>query len=510
MTGRSSAHTSGPVMIVTGEASGDMHGARLVEAMRSQRPELSFCGMGGEALARTGVEMLYDAARISVVGLTEIMSHLGDILRARRILIRAMETRHPALLILIDFPDFNLMLGARARKLGIPIFYYISPQVWAWRSGRVRKIGRLADRIGVILPFEKEFYAKRGIEVDFVGHPLVDNVYPSMERSVFLATQGIEESRKIIGLLPGSRYREIRSLLPDFLAAARKLDHSNITFVLPQAPTITRQLLEKCGVARYRGELDIRIIKENRYDLMAACDAAIAASGTVTLELAILGVPTVTCYRLSPRTYQLGRLLIRLDHFSLVNLIGGREIIPELLQDKVTPENIAREVRPLLKDSPRRRTMLAGLTEVRNKLGSPGASERAAKIALQLLEQGVGDRQCVKDRRQDLKRDDETTAVPLVIDGTLDLHAFRPEEVREVVCEYLEECRRRDIYQVRIIHGKGKGVLRRIVHSVLEHHEQVAGFRLAGEDGGSWGATLVDLRQGKMDQESASARPDHT
>ncbi|BCO08360.1 hypothetical protein GF1_07360 [Desulfolithobacter dissulfuricans] len=503
-------------MIVTGEASGDMHGARLVEAMRQRRPELSFCGMGGEALERAGVEMLYDAARISVVGLTEIMSHLGDILRARRTLIRAMETRHPALLILIDFPDFNLMLAARARKLGIPIFYYISPQVWAWRSGRVRKIGRLADRIGVILPFEKEFYARRGVEVDFVGHPLVDNVHPSMERSGFLADQGIEESRKIVGLLPGSRYREIDSLLPDFLAAARMLDHRNITFLLPRAPTISRQLLEECGVSRYQGELDIRIIEENRYDLMAACDAAIAASGTVTLELAILGVPTVTCYRLSPRTYQLGRLLIKLDHFSLVNLIGGREIIPELLQDQVTPENIAREIKPLLEDTPRRRTMLAGLTEVRDRLGSPGASERAAEIALQLLEQCVEDRRCVADRRcvedrrqeQDLKRDDETTPVPLVIDGTLDLHAFRPEDVKEVVCEYLEECRRRDIYQVRIIHGKGKGVLRRIVHSVLEHHEQVAGFRLAGEDGGSWGATLVDLRQGE--QRPASAPPDRT
>jgi lipid-A-disaccharide synthase len=381
---------SSEIMIVTGEASGDLHGAGLVRALREQEGNLHFFGMGGPELARAGVELLYDAARLSVVGVQEVFSHLGDIIAARRTLLRAMRERRPCLLVLIDFPDFNLMLAARARKLGIPVFYYISPQVWAWRSGRVKKIGRLAERIAVILPFEEEFYRQRGYPVDFVGHPLLDTVAASVPREEFRRTQQIAPGSTVVGLLPGSRRKEIVALLPDFLAAAERLAQylpGQCVFLVPRAPTVSPQLLLDNGIAAYRDRLDIRVLADNRYDLMASCDAAVAASGTVTLELAILGVPTVAAYRLSPRSYRLGRLLVRIPWFSLVNLIAGREIIPELLQEEVTPMAIAERLGRMLRDGDERQQMLQGLAEVKNKLGSPGTAGRVAAIALDIIRQ---------------------------------------------------------------------------------------------------------------------------
>ncbi len=375
-------------MIVTGEASGDLHGANLVRALRKQAPSLLFFGMGGDELARAGVELLFSAARISVVGLMEVFSHLGDILAAKRALTRALRERHPDLLILIDFPDFNLIIAKQARKLDIPVFYYISPQVWAWRSGRVQKIARLSERIGVILPFEKDFYARQGVHVDFVGHPLMDAVQTSGESDRYRIELGLAPGTRLVGLLPGSRTREIGAMLPVFLEAARLIAGTitaGTAFVIPSASTVAEEHIREIA-APFREELDVRILSENRYDLMAACDAVVAASGTVTLELAILGVPTVTCYRVSPRTYFLGRLLVRgLEWFSLVNLIAGRAVIPELLQNEVNPERIAEELTPLLTDKERRGEMIAGLAEVRKKLGAPGASDRAATVALEVL-----------------------------------------------------------------------------------------------------------------------------
>jgi lipid-A-disaccharide synthase len=350
--------------------------------------DLHFFGMGGPELARAGTELLYDAARLSVVGIQEVFSHLCDIIAARRTLLKAMGERRPKLLILIDFPDFNLMLAARAKKMGIPVFYYISPQVWAWRSGRVKKIGRLAQRIAVILPFEQEYYRQQGYAVDFVGHPLLDTVRTAVPREKFLRSQHIDPASTVVGLLPGSRRKEIVSLLPDFLAAAERLAQSlpeKCVFLVPRAPTVSPQLLLDSGIDAYRDRLDIRVLAENRYDLMAACDAAVAASGTVTLELAILGIPTVATYRLSPYTYRLGRLLIKLPWFSLVNLIAGHEVIPELLQDEVTPAAIAGRLGRMLREGEERTQMLEELAEVRSKLGSPGAAGRAADIALSII-----------------------------------------------------------------------------------------------------------------------------
>jgi lipid-A-disaccharide synthase len=375
--------TAKKVMIVTGEASGDMHGANLIKAMKVLRPELAVRGMGGEALLAQGMAPLYDAAKLAVVGLSEVFGHLGDIRAAQRLLGQQLIVNRPGLLILIDLPDFNLMLAKKAKKLGIPVFYYISPQVWAWRSGRVKKIKRLVDRMAVILPFEKDFYQRRGMAVDFVGHPLLDVVKAKSSRATFLGGQGIEMAgQRIVGLLPGSRRKEVATMLPVFIAAAVLLEKKlgRTTFLLPVAPTLTEADLAGCGLEGCG--LDIRLIRGDRYELMAACDVVVAASGTVTLELAILKVPMIVSYRVSPLSYFLGRRFIKVAHVSLVNLIAGREIVPELLQEKATPDNISRALFELLDDNEARTRMQEGLAEVVGRLGEPGASRRAAELAL--------------------------------------------------------------------------------------------------------------------------------
>lgn len=374
------------IMIVAGEASGDMHGARLVAALRAQKTELSVCGMGGGEMAAQGVELLCDASKTAVVGILEVISHLGDIRAAMRILEQRLQEEPPHLLILIDYPDFNLILAKKAKRLGIPVFYYISPQVWAWRSGRVKKIGRLVNGMGVILPFEKEFYKERGVKVDFVGHPLLDTVTTKLSKTEFLNKHGIDQDVLTVGILPGSRKKEIATMLPVFLEAARLLTkavNKKITFLLPLASTLSIVDLKNNGLDDC--DLGIKVISDERYDLMAACDAVMVASGTVTLELAILDVPMVVAYRVSPITYLLGRHLIKVEYASLVNLVAGKKVVPELLQHDATGDNIYQAVENLLINEISCNNMRAGLAEVRNRLGEPGASARAARIALGLI-----------------------------------------------------------------------------------------------------------------------------
>lgn len=379
---------SGKIMIVTGEASGDLHGANLVKALRSKNPRLQFYGMGGAELAAAGVEILYDAAKVSVVGVFEVFSHLKDIWLAQRVLRRRLIDDAPDLLILIDLPDFNLLLAQKAKKLGIPVFYYICPQLWAWRSGRVKTIKARVDRLGVILPFEEEFFKKRGVEAQYVGHPLLDTVRTSASREEFCRLHGIAPGTQCIGLFPGSRKREVSSLLPIFFRAAKILQHNSrekIVFFIPRASTIGKEEFSAAGLHSHEQQLDIRIIEADRYNMMAACDAVVTASGTVTLELAILGVPMIVVYKLAPLTYQLGKLLVKIDFFSLVNLIVGYEAVPELLQHAVTAEKISAELTAILTLPARKQQIQQALKEVRNKLGGSGASDKAATAALQLM-----------------------------------------------------------------------------------------------------------------------------
>ncbi len=368
-----------------------MHGARLVHAMKQEQNDLAFCGVGGKYLRQEKVEIMFPAEDLAVVGIFEVISHLKYIRQALNGLTKRLKEQRPALLILIDFPDFNLILARRAKKLGIPVFYYISPQVWAWRSGRVHTIAKRVNKLAVILPFEKQFYEKQGVgNVEFVGHPLVDTVKASMSRQEFRNKHDIGDE-VVIGLLPGSRKKEINTILPDFIAAARLLtlrrsvkEDEKITFLLPLAPSLNLadfNLLQE-GIA----ELNIRIIRHRRYDVMAACDMVMAASGTVALELAILQIPMVIAYRISPLTYFVGRRLIKVKYASLVNLIANREVVKELIQDDLTAENLRKEIEKIWPGTDQHQREKQELAKISTALGQPGASKNTAKLALQLLD----------------------------------------------------------------------------------------------------------------------------
>lgn len=377
------------VLIVAGEASGDLHGAHLIRSLKRLSPGLDFTGIGGEEIKKTGAEILFDASKISVVGFFEVISHLSEIIAAQRTVRKKLSGSKPALLILIDFPDFNLLLARKAKKLGIPVFYYISPQVWAWRSGRVKTIRRLVDKIGVILPFEQEYYRQRGVDATYVGHPLLDSVVKTTDRNEFCIEHKILPGNRLIGILPGSRIKEVSRLLPVFLEAAHQLQESAVdqcTFLVPRATTLSEEVLLDNGITDYQDRIDIRIISEDRYNMMAACDIVIAASGTVTLELLLLNTPMVVAYKLSPYTYRLGKLLVKVKYFSLVNLIGDEMIVPELLQDEANPIRISEELHRVLYDTGSRHLIEKGFIKVRKRLGNPGASDQAAKLALSLIQ----------------------------------------------------------------------------------------------------------------------------
>ena len=372
-------------MIIAGEASGDLHGANFARAMLEKDNDLVISGIGGAEMAAAGVELLYDNSTLAVMGIIEVIRGLKYVRAAMNMLERRFRLERPHLLVLIDYPGFNLELARRARKYDIPVFYYISPKIWAWREGRIKRIKKYVDRMAVILPFEKSFYGDRGIDVDFVGNPLLDQVHTNLPPDVFRARNNIPADAKIIGIMPGSRQQEIVRLLPIFLQVARMLNETirNCIFLLPLASTITEAYLEE-HIGKAAG-LDVRIIKDKRYEAMASCDAALAASGTLTMELAILKVPMVVCYRVSPLTYLLAKPFIKARFASLVNLVAGRKVVPELLQQQVTLDSIYREILPLLINHEAREAMKADLTDVCGQLGEPGASKRAADLAMQIL-----------------------------------------------------------------------------------------------------------------------------
>lgn len=370
------------VMLVAGEASGDQHGAKLVSAMRRKNPDLFFCGIGGKSMQAAGVRILVDARELSVVGITEVAAKLPTVLRALATMKKLLRSLRPDLVILIDFPDFNFRVAAAAKKAGIPVLYYISPQLWAWRPGRVKKIARLVDHMAVILPFEAEFYQRHGIPVTFVGHPLLDGLPAAAADDP--STDGPKNS--IIGLLPGSRQVEIARLLPVMLAAAERMlqDNPALEFVVSVAPTVDRAFMESFA-ARSRGGGAIHLTEDPVEDIFSRCRLVIAASGTVTLQAALHGTPMIIVYKVSPSSYWLGRLLIRVKYIGLINLIADRPLVPELIQDQVSPETIARTAAELLGDDNRLKQIRRELLAARQALGGPGASQRVADIALEIL-----------------------------------------------------------------------------------------------------------------------------
>jgi lipid-A-disaccharide synthase len=372
------------ILIIAGEASGDLHGANLVKALHEQSPELKVYGVGSRRMREAGVTMLADASEISVVGATEVLTHISAIYGVYATLKRFLREERPDLLVLIDFPDFNILTGKAARKLGIPVLYYISPQVWAWRKGRVKTIAKLVETILVVFPFEVELYRATGVDVRFVGHPLADVVDSPYTRDEARKQLGLAE-RRTIALLPGSRRKEIMHLLPDMLEAAKLLQarFPDIQFVLPVAPTLNRSsvqgYVEKSGVS-------VSMVDGRVYDVLRASDAAIVTSGTATLETGLMAVPMVIVYRASRLTYWIGRLLVSVRNFGLVNIVAGRAVVPELLQDEATPERIAEELGTIIADPERHRRITEELVRVRTVLGEGGASRRAASAVLELLE----------------------------------------------------------------------------------------------------------------------------
>jgi lipid-A-disaccharide synthase len=369
-------------MIIAGETSGDLHGARLVNAMQDRKDSLFFCGVGGPALKAAGVRVLVDISELAVVGFTEVFAKLPTILRRLAAVKKLLKVLKPDLLILIDFPEFNLNVAASAKKIGIPVLYYISPQIWAWRPRRVRRIGRRVDHMAVILPFEERFYQDHHVPVTYVGHPLLDSGLPDVNELLDAKT----DSTPVIGLLPGSRESEITRHVPVMMETAALLNkrYPGIRFLLSHAPAVPREQLDDI-LAHCQTDVDFEVVSDDVVHLFKQCHLVVAASGTVTLQAAIYGIPMVIIYKVSTLSYWLGRALVRVNNIGLVNLIAGKEIVPEFIQHEACASNIATKVSKMLNDVAGRRDMQRQLVEIRDVLGGVGASRRVADIALGML-----------------------------------------------------------------------------------------------------------------------------
>ncbi len=374
------------VMIVAGEASGDLHGANLIRAMHRLDSSLEFYGIGGPKMKAAGVRQIADAADMAVVGLTEVFSKLGMILGVMKRLKKSLLVERPALVILIDYPDFNMPLAKAASKKGIKVFYYISPQVWAWRRGRIGQIKKYVTKMAVILPFEEDMYHQAGVDAVFVGHPLLDVVKTGYTRPEALHKFDLKDGKITVGILPGSRLSEVTKLLPEMLKTALILKDvlPTVQFVLPLADTLDQDYIAEV-LKPYQEELDIKIIHDEIYDVLAICDAAMVASGTATLETALIGTPLIIVYKMSPFSYLMGRLFVDVSHIGLANIIAGRTIVPELIQSDANPEGMARELLAILTNEERKRQIRKDLSEIREKLGTPGAAQRTAQLALEIM-----------------------------------------------------------------------------------------------------------------------------
>ncbi|HYO77521.1 MAG TPA: lipid-A-disaccharide synthase [Thermoanaerobaculia bacterium] len=355
--------------IVAGEASGDLHASEVVGELKKLDAGLEMFGIGGDLLAAHGMTLLHHAREMGIVGLFNVLRHLPMFRRVFNELVDRIAQERPDAVLLVDYPDFNLRVAKRCKELGLRVVYYISPQLWAWRQGRVRHIAKYVDRMVVIFPFEEDFYRKHNVPVTYVGHPLIEQL-----GAVQRPERNLEELR--IALLPGSRRMEVQSLLPPMLDAVELLrSERKVHAFVMQAPTIARETLER--IMRERG-IEVPILPNDRGEGVASADVALSSSGTATLESAILGTPVVVMYRLSRANYMLAKTLVRLPHFSLVNIVAGQRVVPELLQDEVNGERIASEVRVLV--APERYDLVrAQLAEVRGKLGEPGAARRVAE-----------------------------------------------------------------------------------------------------------------------------------
>lgn len=372
-------------MILAGEASGDAHAAEFVEQLKLEQPDLQLSGMGGKAMKNAGVDVFFDSSIIAVVGLVEVLRHWSDIKRAMGIVKQRLDQARPDLLILVDYPEFNLKMARHARELGIKVLFYISPQVWAWRPKRIHKIGSLIDHMAVIFKFEKQYYEKAGIPVSFVGHPLVDKVKAGIDAQKIRADLGISTHEKVVGLFPGSRHSEISRLLPMMFATARRMQarEPKLKFLLPVASSLD---FDELSERSKNSGLDIIVTQDEIYDVISCCDAIATCSGTVTLEIALLNIPMCILYKMSWLSYLIMSRLITIPYIGLANIVADKAVVKEFLQQDANPDAVSRELFELLENQTYRDQVKQGLEQVRENLGSGDGARTMAKLVLSLLD----------------------------------------------------------------------------------------------------------------------------
>ena len=379
------------VMILAGEASGDAHAAAFVKQLRELDPDVTCSGMGGTSMREAGVDVFFDSSIIAVVGLVEVLRHWGDIKRAMEIVKSRLESEKPDLLVLVDYPEFNLKMARHARSLGIRVLFYISPQVWAWRPKRIHKIGRLIDHMAVIFKFEKRYYEAAGIPVSFVGHPLVDEVNRDIDAGAVRRRLGIPAGQTLVGLFPGSRRSEILRLLPVMLQTAQLMHQQRpeLGFLLPVASTLNYdEIAAQCADANLGAA--IQVVQDDIDDLISVCDAIATCSGTVTLEIALLNKPMCIVYRMSSLSYFIMSRLVTIPHIGLANIVADDAVVRELLQDNANPEAIAAELTKIIDDNDYRMKIKSGLERVRKNLGSGNGARNVAELVISLLDNKSG------------------------------------------------------------------------------------------------------------------------
>lgn len=372
------------ILIVTGETSGDHHGAQVVTAIKRIDPRVMVRGVGGEALAKAGAELIYPSSKLAVVGILEVLSNFSNIWEAYQTIKRDIHQRRPDLVFLIDYPDFNLNIAKLAKKHKILVLYYISPQVWAWRRKRARKVAKIVDKMAVIFPFEVSFYEGVGLDAEFVGHPLADQEIPTQDADAFRRENGLASATPLIALLPGSRHGEIERILPLLLDAAViiKRHHPAAEFVLPLAPGIDPGILE---AHMQRRPVNVTVMKDAFYPILNACDIALVASGTATLQTALMEKPMVIVYRVAASTYTIGTLLVDVDCIGLANIVAGKKVVPELIQHHASPARIAAEAMQMLENPERMQSIQDELKKIRHQLGKGGAAQRVAEMACGMM-----------------------------------------------------------------------------------------------------------------------------
>lgn len=375
------------MLIVAGEASGDLHGAGLVHELKRLAPETEVFGVGGDGMAAAGMELLFHIRDMAVIGFTEVLRHLRFFRHVMHTLESEVARRRPAVVILIDYPGFNLRFAARLRaryEKPPKILYYIAPQVWAWGAKRIPKMARLVDQMAVVFPFEVPLFQSAGIPTEFVGHPLLEGLRPKLNTGDFFARYRIDAARPLLGLLPGSRRQELERLLPDMVATARLVRQMipDLQIAVAMAPALPEAL--------YRTLIkdnSIHLVANATYEVMRDSSACLVCSGTATLETACFGTPLAVVYRVSRLSYEIGKRVVKLPHIGLVNVVAGRKIVPEFIQNDFVPERVAPALATFIQDDGHRAEAQRALAEVRTKIGTPGASRRTAELALQLGEQ---------------------------------------------------------------------------------------------------------------------------